>query len=126
MAAREGEAPLTGLQRSRQPGPLGDAQFPTQGFQDDIGAMIVSRTSFGLNTADVGAPNLIRRGPCTLVGKLTLVKPPTLEPLLPNRTAVLRIMGAIPAEARVPQRAEALVQRDFAWHCPDETSPLAA
>lgn len=35
---------------------------------------------------------------------------------------VLRIMGAIPAEARGPQRAEGLMQRDFAWRCPDGTS----
>jgi len=33
MAARQGEDPLAGLQRSQQPGPQGDAQFPAQGFQ---------------------------------------------------------------------------------------------
>lgn len=58
MAARR-EDPLSGLQRSQQPGPQGDAQFPTRKFQDDIGAMIASRTSFGLNTANDGAPTSI-------------------------------------------------------------------
>ena len=33
MAAREGKDPLAGLERSQQPGPQGDAQFPAQGFQ---------------------------------------------------------------------------------------------
>ena len=33
MAAREGQDPLAGLERSQQPGPQGDAQFPAQGFQ---------------------------------------------------------------------------------------------
>jgi len=28
MAARKGEDPLAGLERSQQPGPQGDAQFP--------------------------------------------------------------------------------------------------
>lgn len=36
------------------------------------------------------------------------------------------VMRAIPAEARGPQRAEGLMQQDCAWHCPDETSHLAA
>lgn len=33
MAARKGQDPLAGLERSQQPGPQGDAQFPAQGFQ---------------------------------------------------------------------------------------------
>lgn len=74
----------------------------------------------------LGRPTSFDEALATLVGKLTLIKPPTLEPRLPNRTAVQRIMGAIPAEVRGPQRAEALVQRDFAWHCQDETSRPAA
>jgi len=39
MAAREGEDPLAGLQRSRQPGPQGDARFYARGFREDIGTM---------------------------------------------------------------------------------------
>lgn len=54
------------------------------------------------------------------------IKTADLGPRLPNQTVVLRIMGAIPAEARGPQRAEGLMQQDCAWHCPDETSHLAA
>ena len=38
----------------------------------------------------------------------------------------LNTMGVIPAEARAPQHGEGLMQRDFAWHYPDETSRRAA
>ena len=42
-----------------------------------------------------------------------LFKQPILGPRSPNQS-VLRTMGAIPAEARGPQRAEGSMQRDFA------------
>jgi hypothetical protein len=35
MAARKGEDPLAGLQRSQQHGPQGDAQFSARGYLDD-------------------------------------------------------------------------------------------
>src|SRR5258707_9162244 len=59
MAAREGEDPHAGLQRSRQPGPAGRRASPTRRFQEDLGAMIVSSTSFGLNTANGAGAGLI-------------------------------------------------------------------
>jgi hypothetical protein len=39
MAARKGEDPLAGLQRSQQPGPQGDAQFPARRFREDMATM---------------------------------------------------------------------------------------
>jgi hypothetical protein len=36
MAAREGEDPLAGLERSQQPGPQGDAQFPRRHKYDEL------------------------------------------------------------------------------------------
>jgi hypothetical protein len=45
MAARKGEDPLAGLQRSQQPGPQGDAQFPARRFREDIDTMNCERRS---------------------------------------------------------------------------------
>jgi len=39
MAAREGEDPLAGLQRSQQPGPQGDAQFRARKIGQDMTTM---------------------------------------------------------------------------------------
>ena len=36
MAARKGKDPLAGLERSQQPGPQGDAQFPPKHKYDEL------------------------------------------------------------------------------------------
>jgi len=67
MAARKGEDPLTGLQRSQQPGPQGDAQFPTRGFREDIGMMNCEQTSFLAGHRKLWSADLTQRGHCTFL-----------------------------------------------------------